>query len=134
MSQTIGKLAKQSGVTIETIRYYQRLGLLNKPAKPNSGYRHYPIESIARIQFIKRAQQSGFTLKEIKELLSLDNSHCKDVRHMAEEKRLQVSQQIKDLTDLHHVLDILVKGCQTDPSNKHCSIIDSFYKRPDSKS
>jgi MerR family mercuric resistance operon transcriptional regulator len=70
MTLTIGKLAKQSKVTIETIRYYQRKGLLEEPIKPTSGYRQYPLETIARIRFIKRAQQSGFTLKEILELLS----------------------------------------------------------------
>jgi MerR family mercuric resistance operon transcriptional regulator len=69
MTLTIGKLAKQANVTIETIRYYQRKGLLIEPEKPATGYRQYPPEAIARIQFIKRAQQSGFTLKEIAELL-----------------------------------------------------------------
>lgn len=70
MKITIGKLAKQANVTIETIRYYQRKGLLAEPAKPATGYREYPQEAIARLRFIKRAQQSGFTLKEIAELLS----------------------------------------------------------------
>jgi MerR family mercuric resistance operon transcriptional regulator len=126
MILTIGKLAKQAGVTIETIRYYQRKGLLQEPEKPVEGYRQYPVDAIARIRFIKRAQQCGFTLKEISELLLLDSDHCIDVRKMAEQKRQQVDEQIKDLTALHNVLDNLVKGCQTDPSTEHCSLIDAL--------
>ena len=130
MFLTIGKLAKRSGVTIETIRYYQRKGLLIEPEKPVTGYRQYPAEMIARIQFIKRAQQTGFTLKEISELLSLDSGHCQDVRQMAEQKRQQIDDQIKDLAALRHVLDNLVKDCQINPSSKHCSLIDALSKEP----
>ena len=130
MNLTIGKLAKQANVTIETIRYYQRKGLLIKPEKPAIGYRQYPLEAIARIRFIKRAQQSGFTLKEILELLSLDSGHCKDVRKMAEQKRQQIDDQIRDLSALRNVLDNLVKGCQTNPFPEHCSFIDALSKEP----
>jgi len=126
MNLTIGKLAKQANVTIETIRYYQRKGLLVEPDKPDTGYRHYPTAAIARIRFIKRAQQSGFTLKEISELLSLDSGHCEDVQKMAEQKRQQINGQIKDLTALHTVLEQLIQGCQNDQSTEHCSLIDAF--------
>lgn len=134
MTLTIGKLAKHANVTIETIRYYQRKGLLTEPEKPATGYRQYPAEAIARIQFIKRAQQSGFTLKEIAELLSLDGEHCEDVQKMAEQKRQQIDKQLKDLTALRNVLDILVKGCQQDKSTDHCSLIDAFSNQSDPKS
>ncbi|WP_431064763.1 MerR family transcriptional regulator [Methylotuvimicrobium sp.] len=130
MKLTIGKLAKQANVTIETIRYYQRKGLLDEPVKPVTGYRHYPTEAIARIRFIKRAQQSGFTLKEISDLLSLNSGHCEDVRKMAEQKRRQIDDQLKDLTALRQVLDNLVKGCQTDPSTEHCSLINALSTEP----
>ncbi len=130
MKLTIGKLAKQANVTIETIRYYQRKGLLDEPVKPDTGYRQYPTEAIARIRFIKRAQQSGFTLKEISDLLSLDSGHCEDVRKMAEQKRRQIDDQLKDLTALRQVLDNLVKGCQTDPSTEHCSLINALSTEP----
>ncbi len=133
MNLTIGKLAKQANVTIETIRYYQRKGLLIEPEKPETGYRQYPVDAIARIRFIKRAQQSGFTLKEISELLSLDGEHCDDVRKMAEQKRQHINKQIKDLTALRHVLDNLVSGCQDDLSTTHCSLIDAFSDQSDSK-
>ncbi|MEE9395787.1 MAG: Hg(II)-responsive transcriptional regulator [Methylococcales bacterium] len=134
MTLTIGKLAKQANVTIETIRYYQRKGLLNEPEKPVVGYRQYPYEAIARIRFIKRAQQSGFTLKEISELLLLNSEHCQDVQKMAEQKRQQIDEQIKDLTALRNVLDSLVKGCQQTQSTDHCSLIDSLSNQSDSKS
>jgi len=131
---TIGKLAKQTEVTIETIRYYQRIGLLDEPGKPFSGYRHYPHHAIARIRFIKRAQQAGFTLKEIAQLLSLDDDHCADVRKIAEQKCQQIDAQIKDLTALRNVLDSLVKGCQNDSSSEHCSLINALSNNSDSKS
>ncbi len=134
MKLTIGGLAKQTEVTVETIRYYQRIGLLDEPGKPGSGYRHYPPHAIARIRFIKRAQQAGFTLKEIAQLLSLDGAHCSDVRKIAEQKCRQIEAQIKDLITLRNVLDNLVKGCQTDSSAEHCSIIDALSTEADSKS
>ncbi len=131
MFLSIGKLAKQANVTIETIRYYQRMGLLIEPQKPVTGYRQYPIETIARIRFIKRAQQTGFTLKEISELLLLDSGHCQDVRKMAEQKLRQIDKQIEDLSALRRVLDGLVKGCQEDPSTEHCSLIESLSNQSD---
>ena len=126
MKLTIGKLAKQAEVTVETIRYYQRIGMLDEPGKPGNGYRHYPPHAIARIRFIKRAQQAGFTLKEIAQLLSLDADHCADVRKIAEQKCQQIDAQIKDLMALRNVLDALVRRCQSDSSAEHCSLIDAL--------
>lgn len=126
MKLTIGKLAKQAKVTIETIRYYQRKGLLDEPIKPVTGYRVYPSAAIFRIQFIKRAQLCGFSLKEILELLSLDSEHCSDVQKVAEIKRRQIDEQIKSLMALRDELDGLVQGCQNNPSKEHCSLIDTL--------
>ena len=126
MKLTIGKLAKQAEVTVETIRYYQRIGLLNEPTKSQGSYRHYPPDAIGRIRFIKRAQQAGFTLKEIAELLSFDGTHCAEVRKIAELKCQQIDAQIKDLTTLRSVLDSLVNRCQTNTSTEHCSLIDAL--------
>ena len=126
MKLTIGKLAKQAEVTVETIRYYQRIGLLNEPAKALGSYRHYPPDAIGRIRFIKRAQQAGFTLKEIAELISFDGTHCAEVRKIAELKCQQIDAQIKDLTTLRSVLDSLVNRCQTNASTEHCSLIDAL--------
>jgi MerR family mercuric resistance operon transcriptional regulator len=128
MKLTIGKLAKQANVTIETIRYYQRKGLLDEPIKPATGYRLYSSEAIFKIQFIKRAQLCGFALKEIAELLSMDSGHCTDIQKMAEQKRQQIDDQISDLTALRNVLDGLIKGCQNNTSVEHCSLIDTFKK------
>ncbi len=134
MKLTIGKLAKRANVTVETIRYYQRKGLINEPVKPATGYRQYPKEVIARILFIKRAQQSGFTLKEIAELLSLDGEHCEDVQKIAEQKRKQIDEQLRDLTALRNVLDSLVNNCRQVKSKGHCSLIDTFSNKPDPNS
>lgn len=123
---TIGKLAKQTEVTIETIRHYQRIGLLTEPAKPHGGYRVYSADAITRIRFVKRAQQAGFTLKEIATLLSLDGAHCADVRQLAEQKCKQIDQQIRDLTALRQVLGSLVNNCQQTAPSAHCAILDAF--------
>ncbi|MFA5016002.1 MAG: MerR family transcriptional regulator [Methylobacter sp.] len=126
MNLTIGKLAKQTEVTIETIRHYQRIGLLAEPEKPDSGYRCYSADAVARIRSIKRAQQAGFTLKEIATLLSLDGEHCADVRQFAEQKFRQIDQQIEDLTALRQVLATLINGCQQTVSSERCAILDAF--------
>ncbi|MCK9607980.1 MerR family transcriptional regulator [Methylomonas lenta] len=123
---TIGKLAKQTGVTVETIRHYQRIGLLMEPDKPDSGYRCYSADAVSRIRFIKRAQQAGFTLKEIATLLSLDGAHCADVRQLAEQKCQQIDQQIRDLTALRQILGVMVNDCQQTASSAHCAILDAF--------
>jgi MerR family mercuric resistance operon transcriptional regulator len=125
-SLTIGKLAKQTGVTIETIRHYQRIGLLPEPDKPDNGYRCYSDDAVIQIRFIKRAQQAGFTLKEIATLLALDGAHCADVRQLAEQKCQQIDQQIKDLTALRQLLGALVNDCQQTASSTHCAILDAF--------
>ena len=75
-TMTIGNLAKAAGVNVETIRYYQRIGLVDEPDKPAQGYRRYPASIIDRIRFIKRAQELGFRLNEIIDLLSLNDGNC----------------------------------------------------------
>ena len=133
MNLTIGKLARSSNVNVETIRYYQRVGLIEEPSKPPAGYRKYSITYVARIQFIKRAQQLGFTLKEIAELLSLGDGHCDDVRTLAEKKRARIKTQIKDLNAMRVVLDRLIDACLKDHSTKHCSLIDALSDRSDTR-
>jgi MerR family transcriptional regulator, mercuric resistance operon regulatory protein len=133
-SLTIGKLAKKTEVTIETIRHYQRMGLLAEPEKPDGGYRCYSGDAVVRIRFIKRAQQAGFTLKEIASLLSLDGAHCADVRQLAEQKCQQIDQQIKNLTALRQVLETLVKDCQQTVLTARCAILDAFSDDASTKS
>ena len=79
---TISHLAKAAGIGVETIRYYQRIGLLDEPPKPASGYRVYNKSVVARLKFIQRAKELGFTLGEIKELLSLDSDACGQTREL----------------------------------------------------
>ncbi len=126
---TIGHLARAAGVNVETVRYYQRVLLVQEPPKPLAGYRHYPSDTVDRLKFIKRAQQLGFRLKEIAELLELGDGHCTDVRIRAEEKRTQVDQQIKDLENLRETLDTLIKTCQSGKNPAHCPIVDTLLGR-----
>jgi len=123
---TIGHLARTAGVNIETVRYYQRVGLIQEPHKPATGYRVYPAETIDRIKFIKRAQPLGFSLQEIAELLDLGDGHCADVRHHAEEKRAQINQQIKDLRRLRKTLDRLITSCESGNDSAHCPIVETL--------
>ncbi len=134
MKLTIGKLAQASNVNIETIRYYQRIGLLEEPSKPFHGYREYSSTYIARIHFIKRAQQLGFKLKEIEALLSLGEGHCDDVRMLAERIKARIEAQIKDLYSIDNALSQLIDACLKEHSTEHCSIIDALSDTIDKSS
>ncbi len=123
---TIGHVARTAGVNVETIRYYQRVGILVEPAKPLEGFRTYPPETVDRIRFIKRAQQLGFSLQEVSELLELGDGHCDDVRLRAEEKRTIIDQQIDDLKKLRGTLDTLIQACQCDGDTSHCPIVETL--------
>jgi len=123
---TIGQLAKQANVNIETIRYYQRLGIIKEPIKPEQGYRIYPDDHIKRILFIRRAKQLGFSLKEIAELLDLGDGRCDDVRQRAEEKQTQIDIQIKDLQKLKITLSHLIKSCHQKKKTGHCAIVEAL--------
>ena len=127
---TIGQLAKAAGVNVETIRYYERRGLISQPPKPAEGYRTYPQTTLARILFIKRAQELGFTLGEINNLLSLGESHCSEVQELAEAKLASVREKINDLHRLEQVLEELVTQCRTNPDNAACPIVESLQPDP----
>ena len=94
---TISGVARAAAVNVETIRYYQRRGLLREPPKPRQGYRTYTAESVDRLRFIKRAQELGFTLVEIKNLLSLGDGHCRETLVLAEQKLTLIHGRIRDL-------------------------------------
>lgn len=129
-NHTIGQLAKAAGVNVETIRYYERRGLIAQPTKPMQGYRTYPNETLARILFIKRAQELGFTLEEINNLLSLGESHCSEIQELAEAKLASVREKINDLHRLEQVLEELVTKCRTNPDNAACPIVESLQPNP----
>ena len=124
-SFTIGALARTAGVNVETIRYYQRRGLLPKPGKPVAGYRRYPAETLARLRFIKRAQELGFTLREIAELLALGSASCRETQQLAEHKRANIEARMKDLRAMRRTLNRLIKSCRAGGTTA-CPIIDSL--------
>lgn len=122
---TIGKLAKIANVNIETIRYYQRRGLLDEPPKPLGGHRRYSPEQAKRIRFIKRAQALGFTLEEIGRLLSLDTAcDCSETRLLALSKRILIERKIADLNSILQALERLIKQCDAGGGHTACPIID----------
>lgn len=122
---TIGKLAKAAGVNVETIRYYQRRGLLVEPAKPLGGHRRYPDEMVKRLRFIKRAQALGFTLTEVGGLLTLDEScACSETRALAARKLALIKQKMADLAAMRHVLGGLLQQCDEGDGGAICPIIE----------
>lgn len=124
---TIGKLAKAAAVNVETIRYYQRRGLLEEPPRPLGGQRHYSAEQIKRVRFIKRAQALGFTLSEIGTLLALDAARvCHDTRALATHKLASIEQKIADLAIMQRVLNDLVRQCDSGDGGAECPIIDAL--------
>jgi MerR family mercuric resistance operon transcriptional regulator len=120
---TIGRLAERAGVNVETIRYYQRRGLLDEPQKPMGGYRRYPFDAAKRIRFIKRAQALGFTLEEVGELLRIDAaSACAETRQLAAHKLALIEGKLAELTAMRDGLSVLISKCGAG-RNRACPII-----------
>src|SRR3970040_266519 len=110
---TIGKVAHSAGLAIDTVRYYEREGWLEKPARTASGYRHYTPEAVARLRFIRQAKELGFTLSEIRELLTLrvaPGKSCADVKARAAAKITDVEQRIAQLDRMKRALKKLATG------------------------
>jgi MerR family mercuric resistance operon transcriptional regulator len=123
---TISQLAKTAGVGVETVRYYQRIGLIDEPPKPASGYRVYPESVVARLKFIQRAKELGFTLAEIQELLSLDSHACAETQELAQRKQQIIQQKITDLQAMAGALDNLLQACRDNPAHSSCPIIETL--------
>lgn len=122
---TIGRLADAAGVNVETIRYYQRRGLLDEPVKPLGGHRRYPAEQVKRLHFIKRAQTLGFTLAEVGVLLRLDEGRrCAETRALAARKLALIEQKIADLAAIQKALAGLVQQCDAGDGGVNCPITD----------
>ncbi len=129
---TIGKLAEAAGVNVETIRYYQRRGLLEEPPKPLGGHRRYATEQVRRVRFIKRAQALGFTLSEIGALLALDAACiCHDTRALAARKLGLIEQKMADLAAMQVVLGGLMRQCDAGSGGADCPIIDALIGNSD---
>ncbi len=123
---TISVAADRAGVNVETIRYYQRIGLIEEPAKPSSGYRIYPQSTIDRICFIQRAKKLGFSLAETTRLLELEDGHCDQTRELAELKLALISTKINDLQNMAEVLRKHIRACKTNPDTESCPLISSL--------
>lgn len=125
----IGQLAKAAHIHIETIRFYERKGLIEQPEKPLRGFRDYPAKILDRILFIKRAQKLGFTLEEIASLLLLDSGKCPDIQDLAEQKLHDIRDKLADLSRIEIALDTLVSSCKNNDNIHHCPIIDALLTR-----
>ncbi|HEX4020660.1 MAG TPA: MerR family DNA-binding protein [Acidobacteriaceae bacterium] len=127
---TTGRLAQQGQVNIETIRYYERQGLLQRPSRLPSGYRSFPQESVQRVRFIKRAQKLGFTLHEIKELLSLrvgrTGQEIAGVKQLAKTKIADIEEKIRVLTGMRAILKDLETHCPGNGPASGCPILESL--------
>ncbi len=127
---TIGKAASKTGVNVETIRFYERIGLIEQPPKsPDIGYRIYPEETLQRVRFIRQAQEIGFSLKEIAELLALrsdPSADCADVREQALQKLAEVNRKISQLEQIRAALDDLIAACPGRGALRACSIMDAL--------
>ena len=126
---TTAKLAHEGGVNVETIRYYERHGLLPKPPRTHSGYRVFSEDAVVRLHFIKHAQDLGFSLKEIKELLSLKvkpGSSCGDVREKAEEKIADVDEKIRHLRTMKKALVQMAATCSGRGPASTCTILQAL--------
>lgn len=129
---TIGRLARGAGVNVQTIRFYQRLGLIAEPPKPLGGVRHYPSDTVGRVRFVKRAQALGFSLEEIALLLGLsDGKHCAETKALAEKKLAVVWQKMRDLAAMQKALKDLVTKCSKGSRASGCPIIDALAEDPD---
>jgi MerR family mercuric resistance operon transcriptional regulator len=126
---TIGAFAKAAAVNVETIRFYQRKGLLAQPHKPYGGIRRYGYADVARVRFVKSAQRLGFSLEEIAELLRLEEgTQCDEARTLAERKISDVRQKISDLARIEAALAKLIVQCCATTGPVTCPLIESLQK------
>ena len=127
----IGEVARRSGVGVETVRFYERRGLLDRPARPQRGFRSYPAETVERIRFIREAQAIGFSLDEIRELLELradPNADCERVRRRAEAKTRQLDAKLRLLLNMRRALELLVAACPGEGPVTRCTILDAISR------
>lgn len=128
------ELASHAGVNSETLRYYERRGLLSEPPRTSGGYRDYPDTTVELLRFIKRAQELGFTLDEVEELLHLDTGgpdSCDAARVLAEHRRADLAQRIRDMQRMHDSLAGLVATCDLPRADRNCALLDAIDHRPE---
>lgn len=126
---TIYTAAKKAGIGVETIRYYQRIGLINEPEKPLSGYRVYSEDAISRLCFIRRAKELGFSLAEISNLLALGDGRCVETKELAIHKLELIKMKINDLQAIASTLESLIHSCEFHPDSQGCPIITAISQK-----
>ena len=129
MALTIGEVAKQARVNVETIRFYERKGLIDRPRRPSSGFRQYDDETPRRIRFIRHAQELGFALREIRELLDLridPSVSCADVKGKAVAKIAEVEDKLASLTRMRDTLVGITQSCAGEGPTSACPILDAL--------
>lgn len=128
-SMTISRLATEAGVTVPTLRYYERRGLLKTPSRRASGYRDYPTEAVHAVRFIRQAQSLGFTLADIRQLLHLaagGQRSCRTVRELANARINDMQQKIRMLEAMRASLARLVKTCNRPRSERECPLLEAI--------
>jgi MerR family mercuric resistance operon transcriptional regulator len=128
-NMTIGQMARSAGASVETIRFYEREGLLEHPARSASGYRKYAPKAVARLRLIRQAKELGFSLNEIKELLALrvaPGKSCSDVRARAERKIADIDQRIAALKRMKAALARLAAACAGRGPTSECPILEAL--------
>lgn len=126
---SIGKVAKQAGVSVETIRFYERKGLLQEPVRKESGYRQYTEQDIKKLVFIQHAKNLGFSLNEIRELLSIQtdtNASSREIKSIAEHKLQDIEEKIRMLQKIRRTLKPLVEKCPGEGPTSECPILDAL--------
>ena len=124
-----GELAATAGVNIQTVRFYERRGILPKPARTSGGYRNYSTDALRLIRFIKRAQELGFTLNEIEELLRLRDSRrasCAVVKAAGQAKMATVEAKIADLRAMKRALAVLLASCERNDRDRQCPMLEAL--------
>ncbi|TCC61356.1 MerR family transcriptional regulator [Kribbella pittospori] len=124
-----GELAEHAGVNTETLRYYERRGLLDEPPRTTGGYRDYPASAVELLRFVKRAQELGFSLDEVEELLDLDAGGpvgCDAARALAEHRRLDLAARIRDLQRMHDSLAGLIATCDLPRDDRSCALLEAL--------
>lgn len=126
---TIGRLAEAAQVNVETVRYYQRIGLMPVPKKAPGGIRRYGSAELARLKFIKTAQGLGFTLEEIADLVKLDDgTRCQEAQRIATQKLAAVRARLRDLASIERSLARLVRQCATRRGAIRCPVIEALQR------
>jgi Hg(II)-responsive transcriptional regulator len=126
---TINIIAKKAGVGLETIRYYQRIGLIEEPEKPLSGYRVYGKDTVARLLFIQRAKELGFSLTEISSLLALGDGSCLETKELAMHKLDIIKSKLHDLQAIANTLEQPIQSCESNSVHHGCPIITAISKK-----